>query len=251
MVVTRPVQQAHKLCALIEECGGTPLRYPAVSIVAPVDPERATRMLRQVERFDYVVFVSPTAVQEGLALLGRGWPEAVVAAAVGPGTRTELERHGIPAVISPAQGADSGALLSVSELADVRGRRVLIVRGEGGRELLAETLRSRGAQVEYAECYRRMQAGTDFAPLAALWERGEVHAWTAFSAAALENVLSALPGRVRPRALGTPLFASHSRIAQRAAALGATHVREAGPGDDDMLHGLVAHFTSPASGQPP
>lgn len=249
IVVTRPVRQADKFCALVGGAGAAPLRFPTVSILPPSDIEAARRSLRQAESFDIAIFVSPTAVQEGLALLGRAWPDGVRAAAVGPGTRAELERHGMRAVLAPVSGADSGALLATRELAAVRDLRILIIRGADGREVLADTLRRRGAHVEYVECYRRARADTDLAPLAAQWIGGAVDAATAFSAGALENLLAGLPDAAHRMALETPVFVSHPRIAERAAALGARLVRVAGPADDDMLRGLIAYFT-PGSTKP-
>jgi len=102
--------------------------------------------------FDLVVFVSPSAVRIAAPAIQR---PPRLAAAIGAGTRRELERAGFDNVISPKDGNDSEALLAAPELQAMAGRRVLIVRGEGGRAFLGDALRARGAAVEYAECYRR------------------------------------------------------------------------------------------------
>src|SRR6185295_12379471 len=93
-------------------------------------------------------------------------------------------------VIAPQSGADSEALLAAPELADVTGKRVLIVRGEGGRALLGNMLAARGATVNYAECYRRVRPVADAAPLIADWQRGLIHAVTVSSAEGLDNLLA-------------------------------------------------------------
>jgi uroporphyrinogen-III synthase len=80
--------------------------------------------------------------------------------AVGPGTARALQAHGLDSIITP-DGQDSEALLALPQLADVAGKRVVIVRGVGGRALLADTLRARGAQVDFMECYRRMRPRAD------------------------------------------------------------------------------------------
>lgn len=243
-MLTRPREQAARLAALIEAAGGAALRYPAIEIAPAENSAALARTLEDLARFDIAIFVSPTAVREALKLVRQrgAWPAQLRPAAVGPGTRSELERHGFNAVLAPEAGADSEALLAVPQLAELRGRHVVIFRGAGGRDLLAESLATRGAQVTYAECYRRARPQTDFARLVAEWERHGVDAVTAFSAAALGNLFEMLPAPWRTRLEGTPLFVPHARIAAQAASFGALRVRIAGPGDEEMLAGLVAYF---------
>ena len=146
------------------------------------------------------------------------------------------------AVIAPQIGADSEALLAVQELRHLAGKHLLIVRGEGGRELLGDSLKSRGAHVEYAECYRRVRPGADPAPLVAAWTHGGVHAVTVFSSESLENLIAILgtPGEKRLRE--TPLFVPHARVAEHAARLGVREAIVAGAGDGEMVERLVAYF---------
>jgi uroporphyrinogen-III synthase len=118
------------------------------------------------------------------------------------------------------------------------GKRVLIVRGEGGRELLGQSLSERGARVEYAECYRRARPATDTGPLLAAWRRGEVHAVTVLSPQTLDNFLAMTGG-----ALGAlPVFVPHERIARHARERGVREVIVAERGDDGLIERLVAYF---------
>ena len=144
VVVTRPRELARPLAELIEGRGGRAFLFPAVEI-QPLAPPAA---LRRIAEFDLIVFVSPSAARTALRAMPP-WPENVMAAAVGAGTRRELERAGISRVVGPASGADSEALLAAGPMHAVAHKRVLIVRGEGGRALLGETLSARGAIVEY------------------------------------------------------------------------------------------------------
>ena len=116
---------------------------------------------------------------------------------------------------------------------------MLIVRGESGRELLAESLAARGAVVEHAVCYRRAKPAADAAPLAAAWQRGEVHALVVWSAQALDN-FGAMGGEALIAAL--PVFVPHERIARHARAHGAFEVVVAAASDDELLERLVAYF---------
>jgi len=245
IVVTRPAGQSAGLARLIREAGGEPVLFPALEILPPSDPAALAAVLARLDEFDLAIFISRNAVDWGLRTLGRAWPEQVRVAAVGAGTARALAERGIGGVIVP-QGPqpDSEALLARPELADVRARRVLIFRGEGGREVLRETLVARGAEVEYAECYRRARPRADGAALAAAWARGEVDAATVNSAEALEN-LCALIGEAGVRAArATPLFVPHPRVAKAAVELGFARILVAGPGDEAMRDRLVAYFAA-------
>jgi uncharacterized protein HemX len=170
------------------------------------------------------------------------WPPELRAAAVGRGTRRELERRGVAQVLAPEDGADSEALLALAPMQEVAGKRIVIFRGEGGRALLGDTLTARGARVEHAECYRRVRPQADAGPLLDAWERGEVHAVAVSSAEALDNLLALLGDAGRPHLALTPLFATHERIAEHAKALGIQDVLVGGPGDRELVERLVAYF---------
>lgn len=237
IVVTRPAEFAQGLAALIAGAGGEPLLYPAIEIRPAEDPGPAQARLAHLEAYDLAVFVSPSAVHRALALLrDRAWPPRLRVAAVGGGTRRELETHGFRGVIAPPGQADSEALLAQPELAQVAGMRVLILRGAGGRELLGETLAARGARVDVAECYRRVRPAAD----AAAKPAGRLDGLCVNSAAALENLLALLG---RERLARTPLFVSHTRVAQLARESGLGEAVVAGPTDAEMLACLLAYFS--------
>lgn len=242
IVVTRPRGQAAALAGLIGEAGGEAIRFPAIEIADPLDAGPARALLARLEGFDTAVFISANAAERGLALLGRPWPAKVRAAAVGPGTRRALEQGGLRDVIAPEGQADSEALLALPAFAALAGRRVAIMRGEGGRELLREALQARGATVEYAQCYRRLRPRADPAPLLADWSRGAVHAVTVGSAEALANLRAMLGERGDGLLRETPLFVPHPRVADHARRLGHARVVVAGAGDGEMLAALVAYF---------
>jgi uncharacterized protein HemX/uroporphyrinogen-III synthase len=244
-VVTRPAGQAGPLASLIEASGGRALRFPAIEI-QDIEGWSAP----ELAGFDLAVFVSPTAAHKALEKIA-AWPPGLRAAAVGRGTQRELERRGVGEVLAPDAGADSEALLALPELQDMAGKRVVVFRGQGGRELLGETLSARGAQVEYAECYRRARPQADAAPLLAAWERGEVDAVTVSSAEGLDNFLALLGERGRQLLERTPLFATHARVASHARSLGIQEAIVGGPGDDELHAQLMAYFAPRMSDAPP
>ena len=233
VVITRPRELAESLARLLEGRGARAILFPAIEI----QPLPAPAALMRLAEFDLVAFVSPSAVRVALAARAP-WPPRL-AAAVGEGTRRELERSGATAVVAPASGADSEALLAAPPMQDIRGKRVLIVRGEGGRALLGEALAARGAQVEHAVCYRRMRPQADAAPLVQACRRGEIDALTMSSAEALDNLIAM---GAAPLLAAVPAFVPHERIERHARERGAREVLLAGPGDDQMLERLVAYF---------
>jgi len=119
------------------------------------------------------------------------------------------------------------------------GKRVVIFRGEGGREMLGDTLSARGAQLEYAECYRRGKPNVDAAPLLQRWARGEVQAVTVTSSESLHNLFDLLDKAGQQWLKQTPLFAPHARIAAAARSLGLEQVETTTAGDEGLLMGLI------------
>lgn len=225
ILVTRPRAQAAGLARLIEQAGGLAQLFPAIEI-EDVPPPPALDRLRE---FDLAIFVSPTAVSK---VMPRPVPRV---AAVGAGTRRALEKHGIADVIAPSRGADSEALLAIAEMQEMKGKRVAILRGDGGRALLGETLAARGARVEHVTCYRRLRPQ---AP-ARSWRAGELAAVTVSSGQGLANLFEVLDAALLR---STPLFVPHARIAEQARALQAREVVLAGHSDEEMLAALVAYF---------
>ena len=243
MLVTRPSHQADKLARLIAEADGEPVLFPALAIEPPSDPARVKDLLLGLQAFDLAIFVSGNAVNHALVLLDSTWPPSVMVAAVGDASAAALRRHGIVDAIVPSGNADSESLLAALQLNDLHGKRVLILRGEGGRELLAEQLRLRGAAVTYAECYRRVRASTDPEAIIARWKRGGLHAVTVMSGETLDNLQAMLESHGRQLLRTTPLFVPHASIAERAGRIGITEVVVTPPGDEGMVRGLRAWFS--------
>lgn len=163
ILVTRPADQARTLCERIKELGWQPIPFPTIEIIPLCDNGP------WLERdFDLLVFVSKNAVIHGLPLL-QGREARTRIAVVGQGTARQLEEMGRHADILPDGRWDSEGLLAHPALQAVEGQRILILRGEGGRPLLADTLESRGGMVRYAEVYRRAAPRADTASLVKDW----------------------------------------------------------------------------------
>lgn len=245
ILVTRPRELASGLMQGIAALGGEPVPFPAVEIAPPADVAALDARIAELPACQLAIFISPTAVAHVLpGILARhgAWPDATRLAAVGEGTARALEQLGVGPVLRAAGGADSEHLLALPELRAVDGQRVLIFRGQGGRELLARTLARRGARVDYAECYRRLPPSADPAPLLARWRAGGIRAVTVTSGELLDNLLAALGDEGAALLRVTPLFAPHPRIAQSAQARGVATAVVTGPGDAGLLAGLTEWF---------
>lgn len=242
ILVTRPILQNVELSRAIEAAGGVAFEFPALDIEAvPIETLHAS--FAQLADADIVIFISPNAAQFGLkAMRAVGhMPAAAELFAVGPGTARELQAQGMDRVIVPP-GQDSEALLALPQLQSVQGRRIVIVRGVGGRALLADTLRRRGAAVHFMECYRRRCPQADAAPLRARWQAGGIDAVTITSAEALHNLAGLLGEAGQPLLITTPLFVLHEKIAAAAHRFGMTHVITTSGGDAGLIEGLINWF---------
>jgi uroporphyrinogen-III synthase len=246
IVVTRPAGQADTLCEAIALRGGTPIRFPVMAIEPLDDPSALRELATRLDDFDCAFFVSPNAVRHALTqlLAEREWPARVAVATVGKGSERALAEYGFDKVIAPETGFDSESVLALPAFAPeaVRGRRVVILRGDGGRDLFGETLRARGAEVEYVTCYRRTLPQAAPRVLLELAERGEIDALSLTSSEGVRNLVALLGGDVPPALARVPVFASHPRIAEQAGKAGFVQVIECAPGDAGLLDALEAHF---------
>jgi len=222
VLVTRPAHQAEQLCALVEQQGGTAIPFPVLEIGEPLDLEPLVRAAQRLDEFDYAVFVSANAVRQALdrILTLRDWPAALAIVVIGKRSAEELQQFGLRADVFPERKFNSEALLELEEMHQVQGKRFVIFRGDGGREFLADSLRKRGAEVEYVQAYRRLQPSCDSSTLLQRWQAGEIDIVLVNSAESLENLFDMLGQRGRELLIGTQLLVASERMLPLAAKLG-------------------------------
>ncbi|MCU7834167.1 MAG: uroporphyrinogen-III synthase [gamma proteobacterium symbiont of Taylorina sp.] len=183
ILVTRPAHQTKSLSELITEQGGQAILFPLIEI-NPVHINRKTSaLLNNIKRIDYAVFISPNAVEYGIAeLLKRGEiPAQLKLVTIGQASAKKLQQiSGRNADIYPVEQYNSEALLAHSGLtrSNVDHKQFIIYRGVGGRELLADTLKQRGAIVHYAEVYQRSRPAVDTKTIDAIWNSSKREACT-------------------------------------------------------------------------
>ncbi|MDP1939718.1 MAG: uroporphyrinogen-III synthase [Gallionella sp.] len=239
ILVTRPRDQATPLAQAIEQAGGVALLFPLLDI-APVQDEQALQQqISHLSDCNLTIFVSPNAVQYGMAAIrasGMSAAQVPNIATVGLGSAKALHEAGVAKVIVPVERFDSEGLLAMPELQHIAGWRVMIFRGDGGRELLGDTLKSRGATLEYVTCYRRSQAQQPVSELL----RAQPDVITVSSSEALGYLWQMLDVQARMALCKMPLFAPHQRIAELAHRQGWAQVHLTGAGDEGLLSALLA-----------
>lgn len=250
IVVTRPAGQAASLAQAIAAAGGEALVFPVIEIAPVCDPVELAAATAELERFQLAFFVSPNAVEQALGYIlpRRAWPPALVLSTVGKGSEAALARAGFHEVVAPASGFDSEAVLALPEFQPeaVAGREVVIFRGDGGRDLLGETLLQRGAQVRYVTCYQRRIPAADPAPLLAAARQARLDALVLTSSEGVGNLLAMVGEAGRRDLAGVPVFVPHPRIAEAVRQAGLGPVVLTGPGDAGVMAALATHWNPPS-----
>lgn len=234
MVVTRPAAQSGRFVASLQAAGAEPIAIPAL-VIEPLAPDPAQLQAD----WDWLIFTSANAVEH--CPLPRSGKSRI--AAVGRATARALAERGIAVDALPQQRFDSEGLLELPQFSAPLSCRILIVRGQGGRELLREELERRGAELGVAEVYRRRRAAADqraHALVAEALAAGRHIVTAATSVEILEGLLGQLPDAIAGPLLGTTLLVPGERVASAAAQLGwrGPLIRATSAEDSAMLQAL-------------
>lgn len=223
ILVTRPAHQAENLSRSIEEWGGVAVRFPTLAIVPLADSCTIQNTLAHLDRYQWLVFISANAVTMHSYYSDSVKIElfkSVRIAAIGKATAQALALAGLSVDLVPESGYNSEALLAMPQMQQMNGQSCLIVRGEGGREELATTLRSRGATVEYLDVYKRIIPALDSSQVSLLLAQDKLDVITATSGDALQNLLIMLEEKNHQQLFEVPLVVISNRIRQIAADMG-------------------------------
>jgi len=239
VLVTRPRAQATELVQAIQEKGGKVICFPAIEIV-PRDRAEIAADAAALPTPDIAIFVSRNAVDHGL-LHAAGAAKA----AIGPATAAAILSAGQTVEINPDNGYDSESLLAEPALHEVAGKQVHIIRGSKGRELLADTLRERGASVEYLSVYERRLPTVSpdlLTEVESAWRDGKINAITVMSTATLKNLGTLLPEWCASQLANMPLVTPAARVIKEALDRypESTPVLASGPQAADMVDAIIA-----------
>lgn len=238
VLVTRPAHQAGCFRELLLKAGAKPLLFPVMAI-EPVNTAPASLLKITEQAYDWVIFISTNAVECGLEFFSDySSLQTLKLGAIGKQTATSLQHYGLQAAVVPEQGFTSEALLALAELQNLAGQRILIVRGESGRELLADTLQARGAELSYATVYKRSATGSATA-LKQIHTTQELDIICVTSSEILRNLLQLVQSDTW--IYQQALIVGSERIAAYAQQLGFNNriIVAASPADNDMLAALI------------
>ena len=229
VLITRPIEQQQILKEAISSRGGGVTQMPLIEI-KPLQRTASKPALeskiQHLDSYHILIFVSSNAVQYAATWINDYWPRfpvGVAVIAIGPTTAQAIsDRIGCEVVHSP-EGMTSEDLLELPELQRVDGKRIGIFRGRGGRDLLADTLRSRGGEIDYLEVYQRLSVHYDAKEFCASLQTEAVNVLTISSAESLLKLDSLV--RYNKGELGLiPLLVPSTRLAQQAEQSGFSHV---------------------------
>ena len=245
VLVTRPLAQGKALCGAIEQAGGSVVHFPGIEIHPAENKTVVLSRLAEIGNCDWVIFISTNAVEyTDYWLEGdlRHHLNTTKVAAVGKATKKALEQQGIKVDLSPQEQFNSESLLARPELKDVSGKQILIVRGNGGRQLLGDILRDREAKVFFAEVYQRLRPTTNIQPLIRLWKTEGIDAVTVTSCEILDNIIDMLDSIGVKLLRETPLVVVSDRIKERARKYGIKQIKVANTVSDMAIINAVSEL---------
>jgi len=243
IAVTRPVDQAQALCEAITRLGGRAVLFPLLAIMPLQDYHSFEQQLALLETTDWAIFISPNAVNHAMPRILKHYgniPDNLIFAAIGHQTAKELAHYGVRNVLTPHSRFDSETLLALPEMHEVANMKIAIFRGVGGRELMAETLIARGANVYFAESYQRINPQTDANLPGELWKNGELQAIIVTSSEAMRSLFDLAGTSEWLRHV--VICVNHERIAELPRQFGLKVVVADAPGDDAMLNKLIENL---------
>lgn len=249
--MTRPEQQAGGMCRLIEQCGGTAIRFPVIQILPIAGSEVVKTTLARLETFDWVIFISRNAVHFALQANNGKIPSMTRGrlVAIGQATAEAMREAGLRVDLQPEKNYNSEALLTLPQMQQIAGQSCLIIRGQGGRELLGDILRLRGATVDYLEVYKRERPTGNAQLVIEKITNDSLDVITMTSGEGLQNLVDLLGNDIKSKLLVIPLVVASERIKKLAETLGFCRVSVAAKASDaEIINTVIALINGEKSG---
>lgn len=244
ILVTRPKPQGVELCERIRAKQGNPLFFPTLEIVPTENMTKAEQQIALLKDYDWLIFTSPQAVYHGVPVIKKQLgllPDTLRFAAIGGGTLQALQRENISSAICSGKEWSSEGLLDLPELHDIRGKRIAIIKGEGGREKLTESLSLRGAAVLNIAVYqRRMPIDVNLHEYLDLLKKQKIDIIVSASGASMLNLLQMTGEVYQDLLLPIPIVVVSERLVMLAEGMHFRHVFLAdNASHDNILKALV------------
>ncbi len=217
VLITRPAHQNENLTRLIRDNNGIPICFPTIKIVPLIlEIAELQQVLTLANKF---IFTSTNAVRCYCSQLDDAKMQQLKTKsclAIGQATAQALTTAGLNVDLIPEHGYNSEALLNLAELQNVSKKNIVIIRGENGRETLAETLKNRRAIVNYQNVYKREIPQIDCTEI--LQQKWDFITIT--SGEAIQNLVKMLPKTQHDGLKKIPLIVVSERIQSIAKNLG-------------------------------
>lgn len=158
ILITRPAHQAKALATQTQCYGGLAMHFPTLEIIRTKNIKKAELRIKKLKEYDFVIFISPNSVfntAETIHRIWPSWPRNTKIIATGPGTALALKQYDLACDFCPEKDFNGIGLLNLAALKDIKEKKILIIKGEGGRQYLAKSLRAHGAQIENLNVYKR------------------------------------------------------------------------------------------------
>lgn len=239
ILVTRPSPAGEMLVSRLRTLGRVAFHSPLIEFAPGNQLESLPNLLSSLNQQDLVFLLSQHAVNYADRTLRQSanhWPENVSYFAIGRTTGLQFHRASSLPVLYPQDGETSEMLLNLPALQRIQGKKALVLRGNGGRELLGETLTGRGVDVTYCECYQRSPVHYDASEQSAQWQRAGIDTLVVTSGEMLQQLYQLVPDYYRHSwLLRCNLVVVSERLATLARQLGWSTIRVAGNADNDAL----------------
>lgn len=242
ILVTRPRHQAENFLNVMEQYGMEGISFPAIDIAEKILDAAEIEVLNNLEQYNIAIFISSNAVDYAMKVLKSNnvvFPDNLLVATVGPTTKQKLLDNNVSVDITPDYDYSSEGLLACPEMQGLEDERIIIFRGEGGREILARKLQQRGAEVEYLDCYTRVVPDVDVSDVEKKFRNNEIAAVTITSVSSVNNLMAMLKN-VHEELTKVLFVAASNRIADECEKHGCLRVEVAeNSGDKAMLRILT------------
>jgi uroporphyrinogen-III synthase len=222
IIVTRPESQARSLIEKLNTLGAQTTAFPTVEIKPINDSPEFLKTIDCIGDTDIIIFISRNAVKHTLPLIKQqhaSLPEHLKIVAVGPGTAEEIKALDVEVDLMPDDHYNTDGLLALKALIESTGKHIIIARGEGGKERLAETLTKRGAHVTYLESYRRALPKNDIS----ITLKAQPDLIIATSNDVLQNLYDMTPESLREALLDCQLLVISPSMVEQCEILGFSH----------------------------
>ena len=223
IVITRPTHQAGALSQGIEAAGGKVFLFPTLEIKPSQLSQENNEQIQHLNNIDIIIFISPNAIEHGLnhILAQTKLPENILLATIGQGSASCLKsKLGTLPDICPTENFNSEGLLATKELQDINDKRILIIRGDSGREHLKQTLEQRGAKVEYFNAYQCLKPSTTASEFEQYLQNNQIAVIVITSVRGLKNLVDMVANTSRELLLQRPLLLINQRLVDIAKELG-------------------------------